>query len=118
MLALAPNSVQVLQTTRTPDAHGWATATTGSSRWQGSGNLQIGPPTGYTDATDRGGSGPHDPRLITTGSLYLPPDAAVEAGDLIVIDGQRWRADTVQPTLDPTGGPWSAITVQVTKAAP
>jgi hypothetical protein len=117
MIVLATSSVIVHTVEKGTDGHGWATSTVTGVRWVGRGNLQVNQPTGDTRASDRGGAGPNDPRIVITGNLYLPPDADVQAGDRVTVDGQRWRAETIQPTLDPTMAGLDTLTVIVTKVA-
>jgi hypothetical protein len=102
------------------DAHGWREPpdeSTACPCWTGAGNLQL-----YTGSSDPravagGGRGPHDPRRVGAGNVFLPPGADPVDGMTAVVRGEAWVLSEVRFINDPTGGGflscWSASVTAV-----
>ena len=101
-LLLAPDLVALYP--RGPaDPLGWALPGTVAG-WTGAGNLQLGSGVSDPRAETGGGYGPHDPNWASTGTLYLPADAAPVEGMGAEIRGLRWVLSQVRQVADPIGG--------------
>ena len=105
-LLLAPDSV-ALYAPQGADGHGWAQLDDSSPPvWEGAGNLQRSPGRADARAADAGGHGPADPAHSQLATLYLPMDAPVADGAVVVIGGQRFALSQARKVTDPTGSGW------------
>lgn len=96
-----PDMLTVLRPTEEKDSHGWATGSTREliGRWRGT--LQWSSPAPYDPER-----GPFDPSMQRVGTAYLPADAAVREGDVIVserVPDPPVVARSVRLSLDPRG---------------
>ena len=111
MLLLYPDAVDIFVTDGSLDEHGWAIPADvlGDPVWSGLGNVQEQDPTSDPLAADGGGQGPANPRVSRLAYAYLPADAVVRRGCLLVAHDESWWVRSVAPIMDPIGGP---LTVQ------
>jgi hypothetical protein len=88
------------------DATGWREPpdeSTARPCWTGRGNLQL-----YTGSSDPragpgGGRGPHDPRRVGAGNVFLPSGACPVDGMTAVVRCQAFVLSEVRFIADPTG---------------
>jgi hypothetical protein len=93
------------------DAHGWRLPGDGDTpSWCGLGNLQL--VSGLSDprAAEGGGHGPHDPRRVEAGNVFLPIAAEPVDGMTLVTRGQVFVLSQVRLLVDPIEGESGGLT--------
>lgn len=96
MLLIASDTVQVRNLVTDLDGHGHQTRTHVDG-WAGSGNLQLDQPA----VTLTGEGQMWRPVTRLTGTLHLPTQVQIGAGDEVEVNGRLWRVRSVHPVEGP-----------------
>ena len=102
-----PDTIRVMQPTRTPDEHGWVEEDGLTQISEIKGTVQQAPPIDDPRASENGGFGPTAPYHLQKGTAYL--SHKVEPGDVLLVLGntgttEMWRVQNVRLVEDPRSG--------------
>jgi hypothetical protein len=115
---IAPDPMTLYPPTGETDEHGWALP--GSEPyWTGQGALQLQPGISDPRAADGGGMGPYNPARDKVGAVFLPVEAGLIEGSVLVCRGRTYFVSQSRFVGDPTGNgdgtaPLDCWTAQVT----
>ena len=98
------------------DAHGWRSPGDLAADWRGRGSLQLVQAPGDPRATAGGGHGPHEPREIAAGTLFLPTEAEPRAGMTAIVRGSAFVLLGVRYVPDPVGSGLDCYAATVSEA--
>jgi len=83
------------------DATGWTTDTDRVVIYQGPGQAWPNRRGAERGASGGGDAGPFDPTIAESVVVLLPPDAGVEPGDILTVEGREWVAGFCYPRRGP-----------------